>query len=212
MTKRPRGTVAPRKRTRKAREKRRAREAASVADVARASQRHCTVSAAVAPGAGVVFGTSAGAFSRQNPTILRISDLDLVGALEEQRDFGGMLAKVGMLTVASILNFPVAEGPEALARALVNWSGIDVEALRASLDTEEDEPDDARVPDGGDTDPAPVGGPPADPETTGGGAEVPDGRVGERVNTPECDLCGGCSIERDHATSGCPGPTLGGEA
>ena len=98
-------------------------------------QSHLNLVLAQLPGQDSAYlSVSGGKYASINRIGLRIPHEELVGAIEDQTEMGNLVIKVGVIALATLVNYPLAEGPEKLAEKLATWAGVDLEALKTALD------------------------------------------------------------------------------
>jgi hypothetical protein len=90
---------------------------------------------------GILFGMRTGLLGHPTTTVLKVPDEKLVGCMEEdkneaRKELTELVTQVGLLTLAALFNYNLAWGPDGLAKAIVKWAGIDVEALRKAAEAE----------------------------------------------------------------------------
>ncbi len=106
------------------------------ANVVAINQRAPRVRGEDQPAGSVVFGMRTGLFGHPTTTVLRVPDEQIVGAVEDLKEMGEIVTKVGLLTLGALLNYDLAGGPEKMARRFAEWAGIDLTALDAAAEAE----------------------------------------------------------------------------
>lgn len=74
-----------------------------------------------------------GLFGHARAPVFRIPDEQVVGAVEDLSELGGICTKLGVMVLAQLVGHNLAYGSDGLARALVKWAGIDLEALKKEI-------------------------------------------------------------------------------
>lgn len=82
----------------------------------------------------IVIGVRKGLFGHPGTVILRVDDASLVGCVEDREELAKLVNNVGILAVSQLFNHNLAEGIEGLAKTIVRWAGIDLEALKAEAE------------------------------------------------------------------------------
>jgi hypothetical protein len=98
----------------------------------------------------VVFAVRRGLFGHDRAPVFRVSHEDVVGAVEDTTQLGGLCTKLGVMVLAQLTGHHLSRGVDDLAKALAKWAGIDLAEL-----TKEAEVADAA--DGGGTPGVPAG-------------------------------------------------------
>ncbi len=93
------------------------------------------------PENGVALGVRHGLIGHPQEVVLQVTGEKIVGGVEDVQELAEVVNQVGLLTLASLLRFNLADGPEELARALARWAGIDLKALKAAAEVEEKDED-----------------------------------------------------------------------
>lgn len=88
-------------------------------------------------GPEILFGMRTGLFGHPTTTTLRVKDEQIVGAVEDVKELGEIVTQVGLLTLAALVNYNLAWGPEGLAKALARWACIDLTELEKRAEAEE---------------------------------------------------------------------------
>lgn len=83
-----------------------------------------------------VFGVRTGLFGHPTTTVLRIPDEKVVGCVEDVKELGEVVNQLGLLTLAALLKYNLALGPEGLAKKFAQWAGIDLTELQKKADEE----------------------------------------------------------------------------
>lgn len=84
----------------------------------------------------VVFGVRTGQYGHPTTTVLRIEAERIAGAVEDGSELGEVVTQLGLLTLAALLRFNLAEGPDELARRFAKWAGIDLSKLKKEAEQE----------------------------------------------------------------------------
>lgn len=111
---------------------------ATLRKAAKATRNTVELTIARAPADETVIQVRPGKYGHPRAVLLRVTDIDLVGAHEDKADLGAILAKVGMLTLAALVRYNFEEGTDGLLQALTKWTGVDIDKLRAEVTRDED--------------------------------------------------------------------------
>lgn len=84
----------------------------------------------------VVLGVRRGLFGHCRAPILRMTHEEIVGAVEDSKELGSLVTKLGVLALSQLLGYNLAYGTEDMGKAFAKWAKVDLEALKKA---EEDE-------------------------------------------------------------------------
>lgn len=127
----------------------------------------------------LVLAVRRGLLGHSSSPVLRISADEVVGAVEDIKELGGIATKVGVMVLAQLTGHHLSMGADGLAKALAKFAQIDLEAIK-----KEAEESDAN--DGG----AHGGGPselPASPADNGGGGSDDASDKGQTEGTTQTE-------------------------
>jgi hypothetical protein len=68
--------------------------------------------------------------------MIRVTEDELVAALDSTKEFAPVLTKLGILVLAQLTGFNLALGPDALIEHAARWAGVDVKGLREAAAAE----------------------------------------------------------------------------
>jgi hypothetical protein len=77
----------------------------------------------------LVIAVRRGLFGHDCSPILRVTADEIVGAVEDVKELGGIATKVGVMVLAQLTGHHLSYGAEGLAKALASFAQIDLEAL-----------------------------------------------------------------------------------
>lgn len=105
----------------------------------------------------IVIGVRKGLFGHPGTVILKIDDASLVGCVEDRAELAKLVNNVGLLVVAQLFRHDLTQGIEGLAKTIVAWAGIDLEALQKAAEEDPERISDfSPAPDSGNERTCPV--------------------------------------------------------
>lgn len=121
------------KRTAKAKAKRLEHEAKRnrFTKKAKASVGECRIRMLNDGDGALAFGIQRGVLGHPTQSVVKIPGEAVAGALEDQKELGTIIFKVGTVALAHLVGYNLAYGVDGLAEAVATWAGLDVAQLKA---------------------------------------------------------------------------------
>lgn len=97
-------------------------------------RRDSRITSTYSPETGEILIGVARGFTGAGEVLYRIDAEKLAGAVEDRAELAVIVNNLGLLVLAQLTGFNLAESLEELPKALAKWAHIDIKALRAAED------------------------------------------------------------------------------